>query len=102
MKLFVWGLLDALGVFLYTLLVGYLMINGNQIFGKFPEPSLVGPAVFLCIFVLSALVTGGLMVGGPVYLYFEKKKKAAIKLLAFNGVGLLILILGVMVWMISK
>jgi hypothetical protein len=40
------------------------------------------------LFVFSALVTGGLVLGRPLLLYIDGQKKEGVKLLLFTGLGL--------------
>lgn len=90
-KLVMWGMVDSVGVFVYTLMVGWLMINGNSIFGE--DLGVVGPALFLMLFVFSALVTGLLVFGRPVWLYLEHQKKAAVKLLLITVLFMFLMIM---------
>lgn len=72
------GLLNALGVLIYVSIVAVLMNNGDKIFGKMND--YVGPIAFLLLFTISAAAVGGLVLGQPILLYFDDKKKEAIKL----------------------
>lgn len=70
--------LYALGVVAYVAGIAALLSHGEQIFGKLNN--FIGPMVFLLLFVISALITGGLVLGRPVYLYFDNKKREGIEL----------------------
>lgn len=91
-KIYQWAALDALGTALYILLVGAFMNNASKIFGEV-DNKLISPAVFLLIFILSALITGSLVLGRPVMLYLDGQKKEGIKLLLFTGICLFIVLL---------
>jgi len=77
-KLILIGLLNAFGVAVYVAIVSFIMQNGQRIFGKMDN--FLGPIAFLLLFVLSAAITGALILGRPVILYFEGSKKEAVKL----------------------
>lgn len=76
------GFLSAAGTYIYILLVAGLMNYGEQLFGKVDK--FWGPAVFLLLFVLSAAITGALILGKPVVLYLNDLKKNAIQLFFCN------------------
>lgn len=70
--------LSAVGVLIYVSAVALLMSNGQRIFGG---ESFVVPLFMLLLFVVSASVTGLLVLGKPVRLYFDGLKREAIILL---------------------
>lgn len=83
------GFLQATGVAIYCGGIGYLMINGDEIFGVID--SFVGPAMFLILFVVSALVTSLMVFYQPVILFWDKKKvRDAISLVGFTAAWLLL------------
>jgi hypothetical protein len=55
------------------------MNNAERIFGKMD--SVIGAIGFLMLFVLSAGVVGSLIVGKPIFMYLDGKKKEAVSLL---------------------
>ncbi len=72
------ALKQALGVTIYVLLVGTVMSFGNEIFGT--KPNLLGPVAFLMLFVISAAITGYLVVGKSILMYLDGAKKSAVQL----------------------
>jgi len=62
----------------YVILVSLIFQNAEKIFGKMQ--GLIGPIAFLMLFVLSATITGALILGKPLLLYLDGKKKRAILL----------------------
>ncbi len=86
-KLFGQGLLHASGVLVYVLAFSAFMSRANDWFGK-TDRDIVTPAAALMLFVFSALVTGGLVLGRPLLLYIDGQKKEGVKLLLFTGLGL--------------
>ncbi len=90
-KLITRAILNSLGVLIYVLIVASILNNANRIVE--PMNKVIGPVVFLMLFVFSALLTGGLILGKPLLLYFEGFKKEGIKLLIYTGVSLFILLL---------
>jgi len=88
-KLAFWALADSVGIIGYVSLIAYIIFNGERLFGQ--VDNFTGPLLFLTLFIVSAVITGGLFLGRPIYLYFEGLKKEAIKLF-FYTLGFLILI----------
>jgi hypothetical protein len=83
---------NALGTALYVFLVSQLMTHSEQLFGKI-ENNLLVPMVFLLLFVLSALITGYLVLGKPVMMYIDGQKKEGVRLLFYTGAFLFILMI---------
>ena len=83
--------LDSLGTSVYILLVSLVMNHAADSFGRLNEA--VAPLAFIMLFVFSALVTGGLILGRPLMLYIDGKKKEGLKLLFYTGASLLILLI---------
>ncbi|MFH1412782.1 MAG: hypothetical protein ABIG10_02020 [bacterium] len=81
-KLLQISFLSSVGLAVYIALVALLIQDGEKLFGKLNN--LWGPLLFLMLFVFSALVSGLLVLGYPIWLYLEKEKKAAIKLLFYT------------------
>jgi len=88
-KLILIGFLNALGTTIYIIGVSFIIQNGEKIFGKMDN--FFGPIAFLLLFVLSAAITGSLILGRPIILYLEKDKTEAIKLFLYT-IGWLFLI----------
>ena len=78
------SLLNSIGTLVYIALVATLMSNAEQIFGKMND--VLGPVTFLLLFTLSALVVGILILGRPIMLYLDGKKKEAVQML-FGSMG---------------
>ena len=93
-KLISRSLLNALGTIAYVSVIATIMQNGQKIFGDMNQTT--GPIAFLTLFVLSASVTGGLVLGKPVLMYLNNEKSGAIKLfiytLAWLAVAVIILL----------
>lgn len=64
----------------YIALVATLMNNGDKIFGK--ADTIFSVVAFLLLFTLSVLVVGVLLIGKPLMLYLDGKKKDAIYMVA--------------------
>lgn len=90
------ALLHALGTAIYVSLVALFMQNGERIFGKMEKDSLFGPVAILLIFVLSAAVTGSLVLGRPILMYLDNRKAEALKMF-FYTLGWLFIILAVII-----
>lgn len=72
------SLLNALGTLVYIAIVASIMQNGDRIFGEMEN--YIGPIAFLLLFTLSAIVVGSLVLGKPILLYLDGKKKEAVQL----------------------
>lgn len=70
--------LNALGVYIYIIAVSYIMSHGEKWFGKMDN--IMGGVAILTLLVLSAAIVGGLVLGKPIMLYLNDKKKEAVKL----------------------
>ncbi len=96
-----WSLINSLGVVVYVALVSTVMQNGEKTFGEMKN--YVGPMAFLLLFVFSALVTGLLILGRPVYLFLDSVSKEAVKMLIYTvGWMFVIIILMLVVNMLLK
>jgi len=73
------GFINAGGVFAYVSLIALFVFNGEKIFGG--QPSLLIPLFMLLLFIVSALITGSLVLGKPILLYFDGLRKEAFVLL---------------------
>jgi len=90
-KLFSLSVMHALGVLAYISLVVLFMNNAENIFGK--GDNVMTGIIMLLIFILSALVTGSLVLGQPILFYLDGKKTEGIKMLFFTIICLFILLL---------
>ncbi len=81
--------IDAVGTAIYIILV-VSFIFSLQIFAS-KEDNIIIPIAMLLLFVCSAAITGFLVLGKPVMLYIDGKKKEAVSLLAYT-LGILFLI----------
>jgi hypothetical protein len=70
----------ALGEGIYISLVALLMFTVQKLFGGKPDPVIVAPIAFLLLFVISAAISGALILGRPAMLYLDGKKKDALQL----------------------
>jgi len=94
-KLPLWleSLCYALGVLIYISVVAWIMQNGEQLFGRINN--ILGPILFLLLFVISALITSSLALGRPAYLYFNGQNRAGTKMFFYNTGWLIILLFAV-------
>lgn len=68
----------SLGVLVYVAVVSLLMTSGDKFFGQMQN--VIAPIAFLLMFVISASVVGSLILGKPILLYLDGKKKEAVEL----------------------
>ncbi|MFH1749521.1 MAG: hypothetical protein ABH837_01320 [bacterium] len=90
-KLLKYSIVHSFGVLIYIFLVALLMNYGEQIFGKMNN--VWGPIAFLLLFVLSALIVGILVLGKPIILYLDEKKKEAVQLLLYTVLWIFVITL---------
>ena len=91
-KIIAQGLAFALGEAVYVSLIALLMFNANKIFGPGPDNSPLIPMAVLMLFVVSAAVSGALVLGRPILLYLDNQKQEAVKLF-LSTLGWMVLIL---------
>lgn len=78
------GLLQAIGVITYCVLIALLF---NFLGKTNQQPGFLGMAAMLVLLVFSAAVTGSIVFGYPVYLFFKEKKiKEPLLVLAFTSI----------------
>lgn len=93
---------NAFGTAVYIGCVAAFMSHTSEIFNGIEEKTVLVPFAMLLLFVLSASVTGSLVLGQPILWYLDGKKKEAVTLfvatlgclflltvLAFSGLALL-------------
>lgn len=73
--------LHALGTALYVVLVASFLSYTPVIFGAEKEDTFLIPIAMLLLLVLSASITGSLVLGRPILWYLDGKKKDAVSLL---------------------
>jgi len=84
--------LQALGLVVYCSLVGVLFWQGEEVIGV--PYTFLGPALFLVLFVASALISALTILGYPFILFWEKKKTSeALKLIVYTIAWLVLFIL---------
>lgn len=101
-KIITYALANALWTVLYIILVGTLFNSAPAIFGRGDDTVFI-PIIMLLLFVLSASITGGLILGRPILWYLDGKKKDALILLGYTlGIFFIVTILMVVVMYINK
>lgn len=70
----------AFGESVYVALVAIFMSNLQTVFAGHDKPGAMGFVILLLLFVISAAVSGALILGKPILIYFEHRKKEALKL----------------------
>ena len=94
------SLLSAAGTLLYIAGVAWLMFNGKHLFGDKPDNFLM-PAFMLLLLVISATVTGVLVLGKPVQLFLEGQRREACILLVSTLVWLVLAALTVLLILVK-
>lgn len=65
--------INATGVLIYVSAIAFFGFNGEKIFGN--KPNFLIPLFMLLLFIISASVTGLLVLGKPIQLYLNGLKK---------------------------
>lgn len=77
------ALIDAIGTTLYIILIASFMFYLQDSSPKEIDTILI-PVAMLLLFVVSAAITGSLVFGKPIMMYFDGKKKEAISLISYT------------------
>lgn len=81
------AVVSAIGVYAYIALLTSVAFNAEKLFGAV-EPGWLGPTLFLTLFVVSACVTGSLVLLKPAMLYADGRKREALQLFGFTVAAL--------------
>lgn len=90
-KLISLSILNSLGVLAYVSLVALFFNNAQRIFGGKAD-NFLAPVIMLTLFILSALITGSLVLGRPIMLYLDGQKKEGITLLFYTIISLAVIL----------
>jgi len=88
-KLILTAFLNSIAVFVYVSSIAWLLFNGERFFGQ--ASNFWMPTALLLVFIVSATITGLLVLGRPIYLYLNNLRSEAVKLLIYTVVFLLII-----------
>lgn len=80
--------LYSLGAAAWISIVAIFMQNANRWFGT--QDTIISVIAVLILFSMSALVVGGLLIGKPIFLYIDGKKKEAVQTIICSGGWLLL------------
>ena len=86
--------LDAVGVFVYVAAIAWLGFHSQSFFGN--TPSFLNPLFILLLFIVSACITGLLVLGKPVLMYLNGQKKESL-ILFFATLSWLVLFLAIVI-----
>ena len=81
-QLLKYAFLNAAGTFIYTTVVISILFNAERWFT--PVDSFLNPVLVLTLFMISATITGSLVLGRPIYLVAKGKIREGILLLALT------------------
>ncbi len=92
-EIFRFAIIDSFGTALYIIFISTFMFYASEgFFGK--TETIFIPIVMLMLLVLSAAITGSLILGKPILLYIDGKKREALTLLFYTlGVFLILTII---------
>ncbi len=75
--------LQAVGILIYCGLIGTVFVNGNTWFGH--QPNFLGPAIFLALFAVSAVICTLIFLGYPFIIFWDRKQtKTALRLILYS------------------
>ena len=81
-KLITYSFIHAAGVVIYTAAIAWFLFNAESLFGQISN--FAGPLAMLLLLVISATITGLLVLGKPVLLYLDNAKKEALIMLFYT------------------
>lgn len=84
------SLRNALLTATYIIVIALFLSNVETIFSE-PEDNFLAPAFMLLLFVISAAITGFLVIGKPIMLYMNNEKQEALNLFLYT-IGWLVII----------
>ena len=79
-KIILWSFVNSFAALIYVSAVALLMTNAEKFSGQ--PKNIVTPIAFLLLFVLSAAITGSLILGRPVFMYANGDKKGSVVMFA--------------------
>lgn len=85
------AVISSICVVAYVAGVAWLMIHGEQLFGPLGNRGILGPTLFLLLFVFSATVVGLVVLGRPAYLFLTGLRREAVVLLVLTVIGLFVM-----------
>jgi len=97
------SILCAISVIVYIFLVSLFMNNAQHLFGKpvdNPTTAFFTPIIILSLFVLSAAITGFLVLGIPILLYLNGNKKEAVRFFLYTLFWLFLFILSIIFFLL--
>lgn len=97
---FLKSLASAAGVFIYVSAVAWFLFNGQTIFGK--ASNFFMPLFLLLLLIISATITGLLVLGKPIHLYLNNLKKEAFILLSATLAWLILFAIAVAIALLPK
>lgn len=87
------ALAQALGLALYVVVIATLINTVTSALHPVNTNPVMGITLFLMLFVLSAFVSGSIVLGYPGWLFFSGKKELALHILGWTIVWLILIIL---------
>jgi len=100
-KLILNSLFIALAVIIYIIIVVFIITSMETLFSDTPD-TFWTPVLILILFVVSAAITGTLVMGRPIYLYLNGQKQEGVKFLIYTIAWLFItMLLSFMVYILT-
>lgn len=84
------AIFNSFGVLAYIFIVTTVIRNVDRIMAGQPDNPVIAPIAFLLLFIFSALFTGGLILGRPIMLYLDGKKREGVFLLLYTAASLFV------------
>jgi len=86
------ALAQSVGLTAYVALVSLLLHNAERVFSPEKMSPILGPMVFLLVFIISALISASIMLWYPVNLFLKGEKKIALKIVIQSVLWLVVFI----------
>jgi hypothetical protein len=93
--------ISAAGVLVYTLGLATLLFNSERLLPLPAEPNLLYPVLAMMTLVISATITGLMVLGRPINLYMNGKRTEAFTLLYYTIGWLIVLAVLVVVAVVA-
>lgn len=92
-ELFKLGAIAGLLQVIYIVLVAVFMLLAQSLFPASPSGAIVGIVSFLIVFVFSAMISGLIMLGLPLYFATQNKYREALIVLASSAFSLIVILI---------
>lgn len=91
------ALAQAVGLTVYVMLIALFFQGLQRWFGLQKDNPILAPMIFLLVFIISALISGSIMLAYPGMLFFKGKKKTALKIVLMSIGWLIVFLIAIII-----